>query len=151
MHVAQCIIFNQTNRVKTILISDASLKSFYSRLGFKIIKDFATSTNFEEARSQFNYETGKYKTEQKETIGLQCLHTILRRVTFLHDDQMNINTQKNVFKNLDGISTSETWFLNKYIEYEIKKKVDKTRRQPASDEMEYEIKQYIDSLKHNPF
>ena len=26
LHVAQCIIFNQTNRVKTILIADASLK-----------------------------------------------------------------------------------------------------------------------------
>ena len=25
MHVAQCIIFNKTNRVKTTLISDASL------------------------------------------------------------------------------------------------------------------------------
>ena len=61
LHVAQCIIFNQTNRVKTIIISDASLKSFYSRLGFKVIKDFATSTNFEEARSRFHYETGKSK------------------------------------------------------------------------------------------
>ena len=37
LHVAQCIIFNQTNRVKTILIADASLKSFYSRLGFKVM------------------------------------------------------------------------------------------------------------------
>ena len=51
LHVAQCIIFNQTNRVKTILIADVLWKSFYSRLGFKVIKDFATSTNFEEARS----------------------------------------------------------------------------------------------------
>ena len=53
LHVAQCIIFNQKNRVKTILSDDASLKSFYSRLGFKFIKDFATSTNFEEARRRF--------------------------------------------------------------------------------------------------
>ena len=55
LHVAQCIIFNQTNRVKTILIANASLKSFYSRLGLKVIKDFATSTNFEETRSRFHY------------------------------------------------------------------------------------------------
>ena len=61
LHVSQCIIFNQTNCVKTILIADASLKSFYSRLGFTVIKDFTTYTNFEEARSQFNYETGKSK------------------------------------------------------------------------------------------
>ena len=38
LHVSQCIIFNQTNRIKTILIADALLKSFYSRLGFKVIK-----------------------------------------------------------------------------------------------------------------
>ena len=76
LHVCQCIISNQTNRVKTILIADASLKSFYSRLGFKVIKYFATSTNFEEARSQFHYETGRSKAEQEKTIVLQCLHTI---------------------------------------------------------------------------
>ena len=46
---------------------------------------------------------------------------------------MNINTQKNVFRDLDGISTSETFFPRKYIDDEIKKKVDKTRDQLASD------------------
>ena len=94
LHVSQFIISNQTNRVKTILIADASLKSFCSRLGFNVIKDFATSTNFEEACSRFNYETGKSKAEQKKTIGLQCLHTIPRRVTFIHDDRMNFNIHK---------------------------------------------------------
>ena len=63
---------------------------------------------------------------------------------------MNINTQKNVFRTFYGISTSETWFPNKYIEDEIKKKEDKTRYQLASDEMAYDIRQYIDCLKHNP-
>ena len=85
-HVAQCIIFNLTNCVKTILFVYASLESFYSRLGFTVIKDLATSTNFEAACSQFHYEKGKSKAEQKQTIGLQSLHTIPRRVTFLHDD-----------------------------------------------------------------
>ena len=41
---------------------------------------------------------------------------------------------------LDGISTSETWFPNKYIEYEIKTKVDKTRDHLTSDEMAYGIR-----------
>ena len=45
-HVAQCIIFNHTNCFKTTLIAKALLKSFYSRLGFKVIKDFANSPNF---------------------------------------------------------------------------------------------------------
>ena len=49
LHVAKCIISNKTNRVKTTLIADALLNSFYLRLGFKVIKDFATSTNFDEA------------------------------------------------------------------------------------------------------
>ena len=88
-HVAQCIIFNLTNHIKTILIANASLKTFYSRLGFTVIKDFVTSTTFEASRRQFHYETGKSKADQKKPIGLQCLHTIPRRVTFLHDDQMN--------------------------------------------------------------
>ena len=72
-HVAQCILFCLTNCVKTILISDASLKSFYSRLGFTVIKDLVTSTTFEAASSRFHYEKGKSKAEQKQTIGLQCL------------------------------------------------------------------------------
>ena len=91
LHVSQCIIFNQTNCVKTILIANASLKLFYSRLVFTVIKDFATSTTFEAARSRFHYEKGKCKAEQKQTIGLQCLYSIPRRVRFLHDDQINLN------------------------------------------------------------
>ena len=118
-HVSQCIISNLTNHVKTILIANVSLKTFYSRLGFTVIKDFVTSTTFEAARRQFHYDTGKSKADETKTIGLQCLYTIPRRVTFLHDDRMNINTQKNVFRDLDGISTSETWFPKKYIEDEI--------------------------------
>ena len=41
-------------------------------------------------------------------------------------------------------------FPNKYIEADIKKKLDKTREQIASDEMENEIRHYIESLNHNP-
>ena len=70
LHVAQCITFHQTNIVTATLISEASLKSFYSRLGFKVINDFATPPNFKEARKRFNYETEKSKALQK-TIGLQ--------------------------------------------------------------------------------
>ena len=116
LHVTQCIIFNLKNRVKTILIADASLKSFYSRLGFKVIKDYETSTIFEKACRQFNYETGKFKADQKKTISLQCLHTIPRCVTFIHDNRIKFNIHKNVFINLDFDSTSETWFPNKYID-----------------------------------
>ena len=121
-HVAQYILFHLTNCVKILFIANASLKSFYSRLGFTVIKYFVTSTTFEAARSRFHYEKVKSKAEQKQNIGLQCLYTIPRQVRFLHDDRINLNIQKNVFRDLDGISTSENWFPNKYIEDEIKKK-----------------------------
>ena len=70
------------------------MKTFYSRLGFTVIKDLVTSNTLEAVHRQFHYETEKYKADQKKTIGLQCLHTIPRRVTFLHDDRMNLNIQK---------------------------------------------------------
>ena len=43
LHVSQCITFRQTNIVTGTLIAKAFLKSFYSRLGFKVITYFATS------------------------------------------------------------------------------------------------------------
>ena len=66
LHVAQCITFRQTNIVTATLISEALLKSFYSRLGFKVIKDFATSPNFEDACKRFNYESVKSKALQEK-------------------------------------------------------------------------------------
>ena len=85
------------------------MKSFYSRLGFKVIKDFFNpSTSFVEARRRFHYETGKSKADQKKNIGLQCLHTIPQRVTFLHEDRINFNITKNVLRNLYVDPTSET-------------------------------------------
>ena len=67
-HVAQCILFFLTRSVKTILIANASLRKFYSRLGFTVIKDFVTSTTFEAARRRFHYETGKSKADQKKLL-----------------------------------------------------------------------------------
>ena len=42
------------------------------------------------------------------------------------------------------------WFSNKYIEANIKKKLDKTRGQLASDEMGNEIRHYFQSINHYP-
>ena len=76
LHVSQCINFNQT----------AGLKSLYSGLDFKVIKDFLTSPNFEEARKRFNYESGKSRAFQKQTVVLQFHITIPRSVAILHDN-----------------------------------------------------------------
>ena len=85
------------------------MKSFYSRLRFKVINDFANSPNIEEARKQFHYESGKSKADQKKTIVFQYLQTIPQRVTFIHDDRINLNIHKNVFSNLHDVPTSENW------------------------------------------
>ena len=76
--------FCQTNIVTAKLIAKALLKSFYSRLGFKVIKDFAKSPKFKEARKRFDYESGKSKTMQKNIIGLQCRQTFPRRVSIIN-------------------------------------------------------------------
>ena len=55
-----------------------------------------------------------------------------------------------MFSNLYVDPTSENWFRNKYIEADIKKKLDKTRGQLESDEMENEIRHYIDYLNNDP-
>ena len=108
LHGAQCITFRQTNIVKAILIAEASLKSFYSGLGFKVIKDFTKSPNSEEARKRFNYESGKSKALQKK-IGLQCHQTIPRRVTIIHCNIIDFNENINVFKYLNEVPPSDDW------------------------------------------
>ena len=47
------------NVVTATLIAESLFKSLYSRLGFKVIKYFAASPNFEKSRKQFNYESVK--------------------------------------------------------------------------------------------
>ena len=94
LHVAQCITFNQTFFFTATLISKERLKALYSRLGFKVIKDFSTYPNLEKACKRFNFESGKSKSLQKQTINLQCYLTIPRRVTFIHENQIDFNKKK---------------------------------------------------------
>ena len=75
--------FQSKKKTTATFIVEARLKSLYSRLGFKVIKDFATSPNFEKACKWFHYDTGKSKTLKKQTIGLQCYLTIPQRVIFV--------------------------------------------------------------------
>ena len=59
--------------VTTTIIAETSLKSFYSRLGFKVIKYFATSPNFEEACKQFHYDSVKSKALKKKTLAYNVI------------------------------------------------------------------------------
>ena len=67
-HVSQCITLRQTKFVTATLISETLLKSFYSRLGFKVIKFFATIPNSKEAHKKFHYESGKSRALQKQKL-----------------------------------------------------------------------------------
>ena len=126
------------------------MKSFYSRLGFNLIKDSTISPNFEEACKRFDYDTGKYKALQKKTFGLQCPQTIPRRVTILHDNRIEFNENRNVFKDLNEVFPSDYWFPYKYIDSGINKKLDETTGQLAGDEMKKKTKHYVECLNHNP-
>ena len=106
------------------LISEARLKLLYSRLGVKVVKDSVTSPDFEKARKWFHYESGKSKVLQKQTIGLQCYPTIPQSVTILHDNWIDFNENKDVFKDLNEVPALDDWFPYEYIDAEFNNKLD---------------------------
>ena len=55
-----------------------------------------------------------------------------------------------MFKDLNEVPKSDDWFPYEYIDAEVKKKIDKTKRQIAGDEMENETKHYVESLNYDP-
>ena len=119
LNVSKCITFNQTKILTETLITEAWLKSFYSRLGFKFIEDFVTYPKLEEACEIFHYKSGKPKEFQKQTIGLQCYLTIPRRITIIYDNSIKFNKYIYVYKNLNEVSTSYDGFSYEYIYYEV--------------------------------
>ena len=82
--------------------------------------------------------------------GLQCYLTIPRRIAILHDNRIDFNKNKYVFKDLTEVLSSDDWSPYEYIDDEVNKKLDKTKGQIAGDEMEKETKQYMESLNHDP-
>ena len=54
-----------------------------------------------------------------------------------------------MFKDLNEVPPSDDWFPYEYIDTEFKKKLDKTKGQLASDEMEKETKNYMEYLNHD--
>ena len=93
--------------VTATLIFETRLKSLYSRLGFNVIKNFATYPHFKEAHERFHYESLKSKLLQKQTIGLQCYLNIPRVVTIIHYNQIDLNENKDVFKELNEVLPSD--------------------------------------------
>ena len=116
------------------------MKSLYSRLGFKVIKEFSKYPNSEEAREQFHYDSGKPKKKQKQKIGIQCYLTIPQCVTIIHDNIIENNEYSAVYKYLNEVSPSDDWLPYEYIDAEVNNKLDETKGRLAGDEMEKETK-----------
>ena len=55
-----------------------------------------------------------------------------------------------MFKDLNEVPPIYDWFPYEYIDTEVKKKIDKTKRQLAGNEMENETKHYVESLNCDP-
>ena len=68
---------------------------------------------------------------------------VLDLVYDLKDNQIDFNGNINVFKDLNEVPPSDNWFPYEYIDAEVKKKIDKTKRQLTGDEMEKETKHYV--------
>ena len=62
-----------------------------------------TSPNFEKARMQFIYESGKPNALQKQKNCLQCYLTTQLRVTIIFDNQIDLNENKDPFKDLNEV------------------------------------------------
>ena len=71
----------------------------------------------------------------RKKIGLQCYLTIPWRVTFIYDNWIDLNENKDVLKDLNYFPPSDDWLPYEYIDAEVKKKVEKTKGQLAGDEM----------------
>ena len=54
-------------------------------------------------------------------------------MTFIYDNQNDLNENKYVFKYLNEFPPSDYWFPYEYIDAEFKNKVDKTKGQLAGN------------------
>ena len=72
---------------------------------------------------------------QKKTIGLQCYITIPQRVTIIHENRIDFNENRDVFKDLNEFPPSDDWFPYEYIDAEVNMKLDKTKGRLAGNEM----------------
>ena len=71
-------------------------------------------------------------------------------VTIIHDNRIDFNENKDVFKNLNEVPLSDDWFSYEYIDCEVNNKLKKTSGQLAGYEMEKETKHYVESINQDP-
>ena len=64
---------------------------------------------------------------QKRTIGLKCYITTPRHVTFLYHNRIELNENKDVFKDLKEFPPSYVFFPYEYIDAVVNNKLDKPK------------------------
>ena len=55
-----------------------------------------------------------------------------------------------MFKDFNEVPPSDDWFPYEYIDYEVNKKLYKTKGQFSGNEMEKETKHYVESINRYP-
>ena len=68
----------------------------------------------------------------------------------VHDNRIEFNENRDAFKDLNDVPTSDDWFPYEYIDAEIKNKVNATKGQLGGNEMEKGTKHYVEYINHNP-
>ena len=71
-------------------------------------------------------------------------------VTIIHDNRIDFNKNKYLFKDYNEVTLSDDFFPYEYIDAEVNKKLEKTKGRLVGDEMENETKHYVESLNHDP-
>ena len=85
----------------------------------------------------------------RKTIVLQCYLTIPWCVIFIYDNQIYLNENKDVFKDLNDFPPLDDWFSYEYIDAKFKNEIDKTKGQLAGNEMLKETKHYVEYINNN--
>jgi hypothetical protein len=127
LHIAQCMAFHKSKWLNTTLVAEFKLKSFYSKLRFKVIKDFAQSPIMEVARPRFHFEGSDSNVNKKKTIGMPCYHMMPGSVTLFFDNHIDKGDQSDLYHHLANDKPPKEWFLAKFIQAQVRQRIAATK------------------------
>ena len=111
------------------------IERIISKVRFQGYWKFCDISSFRKYLQEISLWVNKIWSIAKKN-GLQCYLTISRCVTILHDNQIDLNENKYLFKDLNEVPSSNDWFPYEYVDDEVNMKLDKTKGLLAGDEME---------------
>ena len=149
LHVAQCIVFEKSKIKAATLVANIHLKGYYSKLGFKVIKDFDTLESMKIARERFHYEANSSQKDGNITIGMQCNNIIPRKIQVLFDNRIKKEQQGLLYNALDTESREKNWFSMEYVRARVVARVTETKQSLQVPNRKKNIQKYIKVLSHN--